>query len=359
MLQADTLAYVPYPWDPSEGGTLLPDPVAVEQAWVRRRGRMRSLATLWVDRAPTDADAMHALATSLEMLGDPAAIDSLRRARELETREPRLRELAATQAWVMIKQGLRGEATLIARARTLADSLLATTTVEGAPNPMLMASLAAVTGRVELAVDYEVRATYQQASPPEPHERAASEFTLAAAAGAPPERLSDLEARLLELIDATRVAEEIVPTRRMFVERGAILSFPDYVSRLHDLDHSFQSPVGRAASALHDGDLITFERELAGYSRSLHRLPAAGVSIDAIFPEYRLLLASGDTLAALETVGAALRAPDRIEPGALRWYPVRAVLLTRILREAGALGVLRGEPAAEAWERAARTLEGR
>ena len=166
VLMADTLAYVPYPWGSLEPDGPRWDGEALVQANLRQRGLVAELASIWVDRDPSNAGAMFALATSLEMAGDPAAIDTLARARALEATETGRRELAANQAWVMIKHGLSGDTTRLVDARTLADSLLLTVPRQGGASPTLMSSLAAVRGRIELASQYAAQAAYEQSGQP-------------------------------------------------------------------------------------------------------------------------------------------------------------------------------------------------
>ena len=85
-------------------------------------------------------------------------------------------------------------------------------------------------------------------------------------------------------------------------------------------------------------------------------MPAASVTIDALYPESRLLLEVGDTVAAFERLAPALTASRWIEPGVLRGDPVRAAIFVRALREAGLLGEVLGHPRAVAWTANARSL---
>ena len=356
MRLGDSLAYVPYPWDDTGGRTVLPNAASVEQAWVLQRASVRNLARRWVDRAPLDPRAMYGFAISLEMLGDPAAVDSIYRARTLESRDQHARALAATQAWLMIKHGIGRDSLLVVSARVLSDSLLATTQPGESQNPTLMASLAAVTGRAELASSYMAQSAYEQNDFPEQLERSSAAFTMAAAAGAESSRLADLEDDLLRLIDEMVVSEDAGTNRRMFVERGAMIAFPQHTSRLHTLGHPFQSPLARAQGAFLRGADSAFEAEAATYRRGLSQLPAARVSIEAVFPEFHLWLAAGDTAHALEIIRPSVANPGRIQPGVLRDDPVRALIFVRALEEVGNLLVRRGEAEGAAWLRDAHAL---
>lgn len=333
----DSLAIVPYAWPPSANTPSSPSLEDVEDARIRQRALVRALMDQWVDEAPEDPEALYGVSVALEMQADPAALDSILRARALEQEEPASRELAATQAWIMIKHGIGRADSLVAAGVSLADSLLDTSTPGEAAHPVLMASLAAVTGRAELAAAYGAQAAYEQSAFPEQLERAAVEYTIAAATGAPDADLGQTEDQLWEVIQATRIGDQVFEATLMFMERGAVLAFPPYVSRLHGQDHPFQSPLGRAQAAWIRGDRAAAARELHALGESRRGTPASSIAIDVLYPEARLRMEMGDTTAAVSLLAPALADARWIEPGLLRAEPVRAAVFSRAVRELGAL----------------------
>src|SRR5207247_2219870 len=81
--QGDTLALLPYPRQASLALEVVPEAVTV--AARHERELFLEVATAWVTAFPRSADALEALAIALEMLGNPAALDTLRRASALAT----------------------------------------------------------------------------------------------------------------------------------------------------------------------------------------------------------------------------------------------------------------------------------
>src|SRR2546427_6751309 len=81
--EADTLAFVPYPAQLFVGPQVVPERLSL--AVRREREGFHDIAVAWVTAFPKSADAVQALALSLEMLGDPAALDTPHRARRIVT----------------------------------------------------------------------------------------------------------------------------------------------------------------------------------------------------------------------------------------------------------------------------------
>jgi len=90
----DTLALVPYPWAQITGGAAVYPP-GFERALNNQRAMFRRLAGIWSSALPQAAAAKEALAISLELLGDPAAADTLQVARRLAAERARRIQLGA------------------------------------------------------------------------------------------------------------------------------------------------------------------------------------------------------------------------------------------------------------------------
>jgi hypothetical protein len=218
----DTFDFVAYPtWD---GDTLALVPFrrvgsgVVPPAWLRsesvdaavRRQRQTfyDIANIWVAANPQSTDAIEALAVSLEMLRDPTALDTLRRARSLISERAEWVRLATAEVWMQVKFAVPDDTASLRSARILADSLLDTDS-NGARDPYLLAGLAALVGRAEQAADF-TRLAATSGVPPQIL-RSAPALLAHAAIGGPSGRIRELERRVrngLRQIPNVQTAEE-------------------------------------------------------------------------------------------------------------------------------------------------------
>ena len=201
LWQGDTLAFVPYPTK-----EILSRPWAVSEATslaVRhQRERFHDIATSWVAAYPRSADAMEALAIALELLGDPSALDTLRRARAVASSPGERVRAAGSEVWMRVKFSVPSDLVGLQSARALADSQLRSYALAEAPEPEVLASLAALTGRAQLAAALkrptEVPAGWE--GPPELEWMAVRLLTFAALGG-PVDSLRVLERTVGTTID--------------------------------------------------------------------------------------------------------------------------------------------------------------
>ena len=112
QLVEDTLAFVPWPRNAIGSADPIVSPGARLEAIRWARQRTRDLATTWLSARPGDPAALESLGNAMEMQNDPAACDTLHRARSLA----RLPEVAARlaahlEAYIRLKEALRGEPT--------------------------------------------------------------------------------------------------------------------------------------------------------------------------------------------------------------------------------------------------------
>ncbi|MEO5567088.1 MAG: hypothetical protein ABIR92_01260, partial [Gemmatimonadaceae bacterium] len=153
-LQGDTLVFIPYARGAVAKGAQLADPVEQSRALTLSRSLFRDIVTSWSIAFPESPSIKEAVAIALEILGDPAAADSFARARSL-TRDPQQRiALVAEEITVRYKVALAGEYATISRARSLADSVLASNRVAPKGTAELLARLATLTGRCIDAARY-------------------------------------------------------------------------------------------------------------------------------------------------------------------------------------------------------------
>jgi len=106
--EGDTLAFVPYPQSSMFSAAGMTSPKTA-LAIRRERERFRQIATAWATEFPGSADALEALAVALELLGDPAALDTLRRSRAQATSGRDQARIAGAEVWMRVR---------LARSRT-------------------------------------------------------------------------------------------------------------------------------------------------------------------------------------------------------------------------------------------------
>ena len=143
----DSLVLVPYPWQVVFGGDSSSIPNGFEQALARRRADFRRIAAGWSAAFPQSAGAKHAVAVSLELLGDPASIDTLRLARRLERDPARQLKLASAEVILLTKFGAPDDISRLRSARSLSDSLLNRDLPQIVGDAEALAPVAALSGR--------------------------------------------------------------------------------------------------------------------------------------------------------------------------------------------------------------------
>src|SRR6185503_6781045 len=97
---------------------------AVGEALQHQRLRFRDLAQMWRAEFPQSADAAEAVAVGFEMLGNPAALDTLRIARALAGSSTDRLRMAVNEVWLRVKFSLPSNVAGLRAARALADSIL-------------------------------------------------------------------------------------------------------------------------------------------------------------------------------------------------------------------------------------------
>ena len=292
--QGDTLALVPQP------SNRLLAPSTLAAAVRHERELFYDIATAWVTAFPTSADAVEAVATSLDLLGDPSAIDSLRRARALAPTERDRTRLAGTEFWMRLRYAVPFDIRGIQAASDLADSLLGTQVVDETPEPLLLASIAAVSGRANLAAAFARQPEAAGAlRVPAPLARIAGPLLVFAALGGPVDSLRTLEERSEAVIENAIAEEQQFGTRMAWLGRAGQIAFPQYVFK------SLPSLAGRgdymidAQVALLRGDTAAVRR-MYDERRLRRRLMSPGqVTLDALYPEAALLVALGDSAGAI------------------------------------------------------------
>jgi len=322
--RGDTLAFVPYP------AANLRVPQGLRLAVQKERELFNDIATTWVASYPNSASALQALAVSLSLLANPAALDTLRRARSLAHSDDERLRLAVDEVWMRVKFSVPRDVRGMRSAKTLADSLLLHTPKEAEPG--VMASLAVLSGRAALAAGLMRNpAVATEWEVPGPLVNTALPLMVFAAMGGPVDSIRTLESAASTAIDA------MAPTmqgeaRARWISRPAALAFPVYrFPSLPEL-RGPHLPVLDAQYALALGDTLLVRRVLAA-RRDARAFAAPGdLTLDVLYPEARLFLELGDPRAAVAWLDPTLRSlptagPQTFTDPAIAGALVRAMML--------------------------------
>lgn len=341
--RGDSLNLIPYPAGPDGTMPLTPASSESREAVHQLRLLFRDVALSWVGSSPRSADAVEALSIALSMLGDASALDTLQRAISLARDPDERRRMASAEVWMRLAFSLPEDLDGLRRVRHLADSLLAhAPQPELAPEPLLAAGLAVLTGRGHEAVARvrTARAANALEAPPQLAQTGPA-LLVYAALGGPRDSLINLERRVQAAVEEALLPEERTLARHRWLARPATLAFPD-----HELA-SVRALAGQGdylldlQAAWSEGDTAAVRRGLRDVRDGRRHLLPAALTIDALYPEADLLLALGDARAAADWLDPTLRALPRMAPHVLA-SPERAAALVRTAalrsRIAGQLG---------------------
>jgi DNA-binding SARP family transcriptional activator len=278
--QGDSLAFVPLPADSASMWTL---PAAVNLAIKRQRAQFADIATMWRAAFPESPEALEAVALSLEMLGDPSAIDTLREARRRAKDSEDLARIAATEVWMLVKRSLPSDLPGLRRAQRLADSLLRMRAPQTPTEARLLASLAALTGRAYRAATLAQRQYAHSA--PAGIATTGPALLAFAALGGPADSLRALQPRLVKEIEATLAGNEQEGARRSWLMRAATLAYPEHVFdilRSSDTDRDYLVSLLRASLA-RDGAAV--RQQFSSLAAARAAIQPSDLMIDGLYPE--------------------------------------------------------------------------
>jgi len=297
---------------------------------------------------PRSADALEALAIALEMLGDPAALDTLRRASALATTPTERVRIAVGEVWMLVKFSVPADVAGLHAARASADSVLRSYPPPNAPEPLLLAGLAALTGHAQLAAEYgrEPSAAAEWIVPA-PLARTALPLVLLASLGGPADSLRTLEQLVDSSIDNGLAMPLRQQARLQWLARAATLAFPDYrFKSITKLAGAGDYLLDGQAAFLR-GDTASVHRLYAELRAARRHLPPAELTLDALYPEAWLLGALGDDRAAIEWLDPTLVSLLSTPPEVFT-EPARAGSLIRAMALRADLAVQVGDHVASA-----------
>jgi serine/threonine protein kinase/DNA-binding SARP family transcriptional activator len=342
IVDGDTIAFVVLPVD----DLTFPD---VDEAIHRERLHFREFARMWSTEYPNDAAAAEALGIASEMLGDDHAIDEFRRARALAAGGPDELRIAATEVLVRVKLALPSGVDELRVARTLADSLIRANPPTARRELPLLASLAALTGRADLAAAY-ARMTGGDAKYPS-FGRHASALLAFASLGGPADSLRALD-RLVGDAIRSLPGPERAEAWRGNLTRAGVLAFPDYrLSSVADAGDTGLK-MGNIVAAAWAHDTLGVNRRLEEFLIAQRSMRPSDVMADGLLPEASALAALGDDRRAEQLLDPTLRSLRYSEAQALAGF-LRAGPLVRVMALRADIAHRRGDQeAARTWARA-------
>jgi eukaryotic-like serine/threonine-protein kinase len=328
----DTLAFVPYPQHEEAARPGRRRWHTTVEAVDHQRGLFREIAASWRSAYAASPETLEAMAVALELQGDSTAIDTLRAARRMTDDEATRRRLAASEVLLLLKFGVPDNAGALGAARTLADSLLRTSSKEDAGNAEIMASLAAMTGRAHTAARL-ARRTAQPSGGIGARTAARERALLAyASMGAPADSIRRLEQNIVSDIRSTVAAEKQPEMLFKLLNHAAGLSFPVYSFAMHPQIVPFGNVLLRAQLEYVRNNPDSARAILVNLGRTMQGVRPADRTIDVVYPVACLLVSLDDPATAmswLEPVlnGAPMYPPDYLSRFANAGAFMRALLL--------------------------------
>jgi len=298
--RSDTLAFVAVPMDSAM--LFEPDPVATEEALAHQRGALLDVANTWARAFPTSGGALYALALARELVGDPSALQTYREARRLANDERTVTLSGAAEVMLSVRLYLAGDLAGLERAVALADTILSGNGSNPTQSAAVMAELAVLLGRPNLAAQLSRDADVGRGLGDTPTEvsREARALLAFAAVGAPADSLRSLENRV------TRMIQQAVPQAargsvlQSTLEQPAFLAFPAYTMSFLTSD-LVRLPEARAAAALAShGPQVAI---------GMLGEPPAAPAWDVMLARANVLVAADRSRAALELLSSRL---DRV-----------------------------------------------
>jgi hypothetical protein len=349
-LDNDTLVVRPVPVDLVRAGNVAAVPAHLRDAIASQQRLFRAIATKWSMSLPTSAGAKEAVAVSLEMAGDHAALDTVRAARVLATDGLTRLRLATADLLLRVKFLEPGD---LASARSL--SQFADSIVTANPSPRNAGAFVAVAAM--LRGDCNAAGHFLEASP-------ASDNP-----GLPKEVIGAIDAVTTRLAMGCSVSPADLDRLRRRITTSTGFR-PDWLAMMTpalrfaiDQGVAPASPTGddtrdylvRAQRALSAGERDTVKQTLARLDRSRERTGYDDVRPEAIYLESRLALRLGDSTAAVTALDRLLAGKSRLTPGMLNYPPALAGLLAA-MKLRGDIAVAQRDAAAARWRDVALTF---
>lgn len=353
-MAGDTLVMRPVPMSLMVAGDLRGVPAGMRAAIESQRNLFRNIARAWSTALPRSAGAKEAVAVSLEMRGDRAALDTLWAARALASTADSLMMLRLSVAEVIMRLKFLDPANTseIQDLRRMADSLLASQPEPSDSAAVFLAPMAALTGRCGLLRELVTRApTAVQPGVPRDIIGAADALTALTALGCITDPAPELD-RLRKRIEAARGPRLAVPS--LLGSAARFMDPPD--PRAVELYGTPGNYLFAAQLSVVRGQLATARQRLAKVDSARQRTGYDDVWPDAIYLESRVLLSLHDTAGAAIALDRMFDRMAFLTP-ALLHRPVALAGLLRAMELRSEIAVARHESGAPLeWARVRRSL---
>ncbi len=348
----DSVGFVPFP---REIFVAQAAPTRTE-ALVHLRQHFYQTARMLRSAFPTSVEAVEAVATSLDALGDPSAIDTLRLARRTARTAMAQIQIGSLAVWLEVRRSLPADIAHLRSAKYLADSLLSDSARAQGSEATALAGLAALTGRARLAVKLALRD--QATELPLAVRETAPSLLLYAAFGGPPDTIAVLEARLRAAMTGRLTKAEQETIRSGWILRSALLAVPNVHISIEDGGSAPDNAPMRMLRALASRDLLMAQRATADQRRDLRRAQwrAANISPDALYSTGAVLASLGDPNGAVAWLDPTLDSLGGAVPRVLATPPNAAALVRAMILRSELAKQMGDQDAARRWAAAVLTL---
>ncbi len=316
-LDADTLAFIPWPIAEFNRGVALPHGVRDIAAVTYNQRNLQRVAAEWVRRFPASPTAVTALAKVMELSGEyggtSAAADSAllryREALALTTRPEGRVQLAGDELRLLVKVDRLAEAT------HLADSLLRANPAPTADEAPYLAAAAGLLGRGTLAAafarraaptEWYVDATGRAIPVPLSLRETALAFAAFAGLGGPADSLRRLRHQAERLLAGYYGGRDRERADAAIFDRSRMLLFPDPLAN----PGPRQEPSNDYLFLLQDdaraGRLAALQGGFQRLEAARKEMPIGRISTEALYMETQVLLSVHDTAGAIRRLDSYL-----------------------------------------------------
>ena len=366
-LDHDTLAFVPY---------RLPDvlearpgtyPASMADAIARNRETLRHIALRWAEAFPRSATAFETLALALEARGEiqdnlppeRSALAAARQAATLTTDPAQRLRLAVAEVRLLVKLGH------FEVAQRLADSVITAVRSPGPEDAWRLAALSALIGRGRRAADLLGRSaavdtvrteTGQFLRPPLAVTSASLALLAFASMGAPLDSVIAWRTRTETAVRSWAAPKDQTAVLRATLDEPAALAyFATGMWSVHRAQAGPMYPIEMEWALAH-GDTARVRAQFDALRQARRDIRPGDVAIDATYEEARLLLAIGDTAAAVRLLDLSLDALPGLGSGVLDRVPEAATLVRAMQLRATVADRLHDGDSRRRWARAVATL---
>ncbi len=359
-VRGDSLFYVPYRMSDFTRLATRTAPATLYLAVRHQREILLRATTGWRSAFPRSADVALAVAIALDKLGDASAVDTLAVARQLALDDEERLPIAIAQVWLMVKYGVPDDLTQLSTARRLADSLLRDTPVPSRALATPLASLALLTGQLDLAGSLVRRgsslADQKGALVPLPVLEGAVTLHVLAAVGAQPDIQLVLERRISNAINLSVAPEQLGSVRMNLIGRAATMGFPFFRSAFIPEFAASGDPLASAELAWARADTARVRALLTTLEQNRRFSHPEDLKLETLLPEAELMRAMGDSRAAIARFDRTLNVISASDLARLQ-EPVGAATLARAIRVRAELATATGDSREAArWGKALRAL---